>query len=76
MTNIKKSMDTISCNIYPEESVEAGSMTVDNTGAILDYVLPKGYEDCYSCITHASSELVNMLNGKTKFIREKLVIWC
>ena len=76
MTNIKKSKDTISCNIYPEESTEAGTITVDYTGAVLDYVLPRGYEDCYNCIPHASVELANMLNGKSRIMREKLVIWC
>lgn len=75
LKNIERKNDVIRCNIIPEDSSEAGTLTVSlEKEDIESYTLPNGYEDCTVHVRHACTALVDdVKNGK--LAKERLVMW-
>jgi len=75
LKNIKKNEDMISCDVYPEDSTEAGSLLLDTSSGNYEYKLPKGYEWCRNHISHAVRTLVALNGSGASLPREKMVMW-
>lgn len=75
LKNIKKSKNSIECNIFPEDSRQSGHLCVD---LILEeprkYKLPAGYEWCRNHIAHATRELIT-LSKLEEIPDEKIIMW-
>lgn len=77
LKNIKKSNNTIECDIYPEDSAFPGHIIVSiKTEEILSCKLPQGYEWCLNHASHARWKLMEMLNNNEEITEEILVMWC
>ncbi len=75
LKNIKKSDSVIECDILPEDSKQAGHITVSiDSDSIQEYSLPEGYEWCRNHAEHAKVELLKLLSEKN-MPDEKLVMW-
>ncbi len=49
------------CDIYPEDSKDEGTLKVNlQTGGIISYTLPVGYEWCENHIEHAKRSLIEI----------------
>ncbi len=76
LRNIKKNNGLIECDIYPEDCKLNGHIVVDITSKELkEFSLPEGYEWCRNHVTHAKSQLVNLVSKNT-FLNEYTVMWC
>ena len=62
LVNIQMNGETAECDIFPENSPQAGHIAIDaKTGALLRYVLPEGYEWGMSYVGHAKSRLFEII---------------
>ena len=56
LKNIEIDNNIISCEIFPEDSVQSGKLKVDiNSQDIISYTLPAGFEWCKSHVHHAKN---------------------
>ena len=61
LTNIQINGGIAECDIFPENSLQAGHVVIDaKTGDLLDYVLPEGYE-LMSYVSHAKRRLCDIV---------------
>lgn len=75
LKNIKKNSVVIECDIFPEDSMQAGHVIVDiGSGRLGEYSLPVGYEWCRNHVNHAQTELLKLLSEKD-MPDEKLIMW-
>lgn len=75
LKNIKINGKVIESDIYPEDSEKNGNLKIDTeTGSIISYFLPIGYEWCTSHLNHAKNTLVELSKSK-KIPKEKIVMW-
>ena len=74
LKNIKSDNCIISCDIYPEDSTEAGYMRYDlKKDKVLQFDLPKGYEWCERDSAQAVQYFRN--TDITNLPKEKTLIW-
>lgn len=61
LKNLRRNSATIECDIYPEDSKHSGQVIVDlDSGAVLGYSLPEGYEWCRNHVNHAKTALIEL----------------
>lgn len=72
--NIEKNNDIVKCEIYPEDSKEAGTLSVELSTEKYQYELPAGYEWCENHAAHAAREIVAM-NRDGELPKEKRIMW-
>ena len=77
LVNIQLNGETAECDIFPENSLQAGHVVIDaKTGDLLDYVLPEGYEAGMSYVSHARSRLFDIIKqGAIEPGRSVTVAW-
>lgn len=75
LKNIEKNKDIIRCDVYPEDSTEAGSLLINTSNSDYEYKLPKGYEWCRNHISHAVRTLVMLNNSGEDLPHEKTIMW-
>lgn len=75
LKNLEKNDIVGKCDIFPEDSLHAGYITVDlNTGELKDFSLPEGYEWCVKHVHHAAKRLIELLRKDT-IPEEYLMHW-
>ena len=75
LKNLKRNDAVGECDVYPEDSQQAGHIVVDlNSGSVNEYSLPSGYEWCLNHVNHAAENLVRLLK-RDKVPNEYLVMW-
>lgn len=76
LVNIQMNGEKAECDIFPENSLQAGHIVIDaKTGDLLDYVLPEGYE-LRSYVSHARSRLFDIIKqGSIEPGRSVTVAW-
>lgn len=74
LKNLKKNNDTILCDVFPEDSVNSGTLVVNTSGNVIDYSLPDGYEWCINHIYHAARKIRELVNNGT-LPSEITVMW-
>lgn len=75
LRNLKKSDEIGECDIIPEDSKQAGHITVNlNSEKLEEFSLPEGYEWCENHVYHAARNLVTLLKGDD-IPEEYLVMW-
>lgn len=72
--NIEKNNKMVKCKIYPEDSQEAGTLSVDLLTEEYKYKLPTGYEWCRNHVAHAVRAIIEM-DREGNLPKEKLVMW-
>ena len=76
LKNVNKHNDTIQCDAYIEDSIEAVPLKLNlSTGMFDEYSLPRGYEWCSSHIAHARMVLIDMAKNEN-ITSERLIMWC
>ena len=76
LKNIKSNDTIIECDIYPEDSLQAGHIVVDKKSRELKkYNLPKNYEWCKKHVYHAKDKLLEYIK-LDNIPDEKLIKWC
>lgn len=77
LKNIEIDNNIISCEIFPEDSVQSGKLKVDiNSQDIISYTLPAGFEWCKSHVHHAKKYLLSNLKEILHTpIHDKIVMW-
>ena len=75
--NVKVADGKITCDIYPEDSKEKGTLEIDiESRETLNYTLPKGYEYCSSHRAMARKHLLKSIIDDKEPVREEyLVMW-
>lgn len=74
LKNIVTYDEFVKCDIYPEDSQEAGFIEINfQNEEIMNFSLPLGYEWCKSHIQHVKNYI---LKNKDNLPKEKLLIWC
>ena len=62
LTNIQINGGIAECDIFPENSLQAGHIAVDTkSGKLLSYTLPEGYAWCMSHVAHAKNRLCDIV---------------
>lgn len=75
LKNLKKNERIGECDIFPEDSSNAGHIVVDlESGELKDFSLPDGYEWCVKHAQHAGSKLVELLS-EDNIPKEYLMMW-
>lgn len=75
LKNIQINNSVIECDIYPEDSLQAGHIVVDTeTKAVRELKLPIGYEWCKNHANHAKNKLLEFIEIE-KIPEEKLIMW-
>mgnify|MGYP000845313669 FL=1 len=74
LKNIAKNNNVISCDIFPEDSVTAGYVSVDINTEEMQFDLPKGYEWCVAHAHHAKRCLLK-LSSESPLPNEQVVMW-
>ena len=75
LKNIVRDGDTVTCDIIPEDSKNAGTLTVDlQKEDIAAYSLPPGYDDCKIHIRHACTAIIQDIKAG-KLPPKRLVMW-
>ena len=75
LKNLKRIDQKIQCDIYPEDSTEAGQLSVNLSDESYDYKLPKGYEWCTNHVAHAKRAIIEMVKADSELPKEKLIMW-
>jgi hypothetical protein len=76
LKNIVINGNAAKCNIYPEDSIKNSSLKVNlQTGEIISYTLPVGYEWYENHIAHANNYLVEVGKLNNEISTEKLIMW-
>ena len=76
LKNIRINGKTIECDIYPEDSSQAGHVVVyTDTKTLKSYTLPDGYEWCMKHVAHVKNKLTEFIGSDT-LPAEKVVMWC
>ena len=75
LKNIVIEDSVIKCDIYPEDSPQAGNISVDiSSKKMVHFELPPGYEWCKNHVNHAKKGLIALI-GEKDVPREKTVMW-
>lgn len=75
LKNIQINNSVIECDIYPEDSLQAGHIVVDvETKELKESKLPVGYEWCRNHVNHAKMKLLEFADLK-KLPKEKVIMW-
>lgn len=75
LKNIVRNGDAVTCDIIPEDSKAAGTLTVDLLKEdIAGYTLPPGYESCFCHVRHACRAIIQDVKAGN-LPRERLVMW-
>lgn len=75
LKDLKKDDNIAECDIFPEDSIENGHITVDiKSGELKEALLPKGYEWCENHIRHAVNNLIRLAK-EGNLPSEYTVIW-
>ncbi len=75
LKNIVIENNIVICDIFPEDSVENGTVKIDMHNSFTSVVFPKGYEWCKNHIDHAKEYLINLYNSKSSIPNEKVIMW-
>ena len=75
LNNIKIKGDIISCDIFPEDSKEAGSLCCRiSTRKVISYTLPNDYSWCLNHVAHAKRALLEIAMCE-EIPPERFVFW-
>lgn len=75
LKNLEKNNNIGRCDIIPEDSPISGHITLSlDSGELIEYSLPAGYEWCLSHVHHAARNLVKILDSVNPQ-KEYLVMW-
>ena len=75
LEHLKKNDKNIECNIFPEDSKESGSISVSlQTGEVISYTLPNGYEWCRNHINHTKKALMEFAK-QDKMPTKHMIMW-
>ena len=75
LKNLEKNNNIGRCDIIPEDSPISGHITLSlDSGELIEYSLPAGYEWCLSHVHHAARNLVKIIHSDIPH-KEYLVMW-
>lgn len=74
LKNIVIDNNIIKCDIFPEDSIENGTLEIDMHKISVSASLPKGYEWCKNHIEHAKKHLSDIYISKN-IPKQKIIMW-
>lgn len=74
LKNIERNKKIITCDLFPEDSLLPGKLSVNIDSSTADYSLPSGYDWCQIHVRHAVRKILE-LASMDQLPKETTVMW-